>query len=652
MQNRCNNSFWSRHRKLMVVIVLLLAIVSSGSMALALGGNSVDADARARAEALNEQLGKLLAKVSDMLFLIDPDIGSYVFAADGFTQKEYDDLSARIEAVEKAYFHFDDNSGEAGAENFELRSQILIHQSEESLTAVWNLLRRLDLKKKQPTDEIILFVEEALKEAGYAGYRNRTYTYTHWIGVDDTYSHGWNITASNGEQSDNNPGIQMRIFGDDQIDQFGSPFPGFIPTLHLFIDASFRQEDPLTAAEKQTLKDHAAAFYEQYMYNQGEKAEIVLVSDHAFADLEGHVKPYGAVWIYAPAAHLIYNAYEIPSPMAPFNKENPSANQGVCFQIELETGNILSVTNPMEMSQFANNANAKTDWEAITGQEYPVRDEYYVRYHVIPEIRDKYQELAETYHEALTDDELFDIYHMLHDSLQEGTEDILLEADWVQLREDLHACDSLEAFQAILHTDYLYFNQSPPGEPTREETMAAAMRTLEALGYKDLKLYSFLYCGAFGCSSEFHDIFAANTFDRTINAPNDTHVLASINAEGKVRYLQGGVRSASVSSDPVTEAEQKKVADTVWKIAVDYLGFGGVPVEGSVRVGDKGFRKSSGDLLVRAIVLFNEAIEAPEPSPDTEYTCAVMMTVNALDGRVEDISLWGSFSEEDLNRWL
>lgn len=55
-----------------------------------------------------------------------------------------------------------------------------------------------------------------------------------------------------------------------------------------------------------------------------------------------------------------------------------------------------------------------------------------------------------------------------------------------------------------MHGDYAYFNQMSEGEPTRDEILAAAAPTIEALGYGDLALRSFLYSGPMSGGRNLH----------------------------------------------------------------------------------------------------------------------------------------------------
>jgi len=628
-----------RKRLGMIIVSMLLVAVLGGGMALALSSEgTVDmlTGVNARAAVLNEQLGRLLTRIYLPLHTVDPDIGSYVFAADTFTQEEYDDLSAQITACERDYFRDDDGKPKNGYE-----------AGEEGINAAYRLLKSLDLRVQEPTDTIVAFVDEVLTAAGHTGFKNRAYRYTIWSGADGAYARGWEVTATDGDPLDLfGARAYLRVIGDDQLVSLHSAYPSDFEIVDAFVNVP---RDPLTPETRETIKSRATAFYEQYMCNRGEKADIVLVSDYALGDADALVKSFVKVWISAPTSYDYFDLL----PLVPYNEADHAHNLGMQFHIELETGKITAIDEAVEMIRFASGAYAERDWVAQTGQTFSVLYDFTIMSSIAQDLEERYQRLLEAYGQSLTDEERLIANHILSYALfqNDGTGPCLHpELDWQKLLADLDACDSAEAFQAILHGGYPYFTQMPPDEPTRDEILAAATPTLEALGYGDLPLRSFLYNGLMGGNFGFYDIVATNAFDslrRGLEA-GEVCVTATFNSEGKVWHLYRNSYGPAAHRDPFTIAERETVADIVWNIAVEYLAFPGTPLEGSVRVAEKGFENDSGERVVNAYVLFAEDSEQTLETGGEGY--AVAMVINAVDGRVCFITEYGS--QEDVEKYF
>lgn len=356
MNNQCTGFFNARNRKRRLFMILTCVLVLCAGLALAVGETGADTDVCARAEALNEQLGRLLNRSYPQLKGIDPNINAYVFAAGAFTQEEYEALSARIAAVEEA--HFRDAQGNLLTG---------VDAGEEGLTALWNLVRSLDLKIPEQPDSVVLFVDKVLKETGYTGYMNRAYRFFHWSNDKGEYQKGWEVIASNGEPampdlSTKGENIYLTVIGDDKIYEF------YENEHH----QRAKVDRALTPEERQMVRDRAVAFYEAYSYNHGEKADIVMISDISFYQrLMQSKKPFASVWIYAPAAY----SYNLPSALAPYDEVDHD-NLGIRIDIELETGRILYVLGWWKEINFTWDANAVTDWNEQTGIPWPPSSEW------------------------------------------------------------------------------------------------------------------------------------------------------------------------------------------------------------------------------------------------------------------------------------
>lgn len=584
------------------VSLLLVAVLGMG-MAFALGTEGVPTDGPGRAKALNARLGELLFQAS-MLRTAVPEIESYVFAKDTFTEAEYTRLMAEMDAC--------------GNDPLE----------------IWEQVKQFDLKVPEANAEVTAFADQVIAAAGLEGYDHRQFTYSRKFAMDVP---SWTVEADDEPLYENAaPAIQMTTIGDDQLAAFQGPNVGHSDVTQQGLIAE-NAERELTAEERETVRARVAAFYNDYAYGEKSALETLMVSDYAFT--EG-----GELYTYAWVFSFAHPGYFAVSTL-PYDTENRENNHGYLFTIGLETDSIYTMSNYNRETTFVNRKQAQSEWAARTGLEYPYPDMDYINDTIAPQIREKLGDLMGRYGKTIGMED-----RILATVLGTNTEHYLAtKGPWRELLADLTACESEADFIAFLHTDYATINQAPDGEPTREEILAAAEPTIEALGYGDMPYRAFMYSGPLTGADPGdpgYTVWAIDAKEDDLSVwgynypqwPSNQYVQLAVSVDGKVRYVDTGYSYLPKGGKLTTGADKARVSEVVMNIVRNHLGFKDMaPVKDAPHVAEKTYTGIEGKRVVNAYILIDTKENAEAGGEPTALT----MAVDAVSGQVANIALWG-----------
>lgn len=484
----------------------------------------------------------------------------------------------------------------------------------------------------EPDDALDDFVRAALTDAGHAvDDVEFEYRFSHRYMTD---THSWKVDAYNVDAPDwtyHPYAIHVETIGD-----------GAIGTLTTRPVTNAGKAYPLSGENRETIKARAVQFCEDWCNLVPSNANIVMISDYTYENIDMHER-YAFVWIFADEP-----MDDSPFSLYPYDVRMHDANWGVQLAIGITSGKVYDVQNQVNETRFVNDNYAAVDWIARTGKEFPYPDDTFIWETLHPEIFEKMQSLNMLYIEDLTIEEKLAARCLGTDAYQLGP-----DTEWRALREGLAQVTDLQSYKDVLNRDYAGINQSPYGEPTREEIYKRTQPTIKAFGYDDYPYHYFTYSSGLSGGNPGQQGFTF-LLDNEVSiqqmSSTGAPVAICVDEEGKATQFYSHDR-LGVEDEPVTEAEREKAVQMLTNLVENHISGVAAYDPATIKVSTMAWSNSFHGRIVTALVNYMYTWESPEGETGEEWAM-LRMRLDLDEERVIYFDRYSPSTEEAQEEFL
>ena len=367
------------------------------------------------------------------------------------------------------------------------------------------------------------------------------------------------------------------------------------------VDAAAQIRD-ITGTEKEQALAAAKAFCEGHVALKSPEAAVTMGSDLAIVS-EGK-EPRTNVWIYEETM-LEEDSNPTLTWTRELNLDNPSNVYGMQLVIGTETGRVYAMSPKVTATAFANQTRAKADFMELTGQSLPYEDTQFMQDVVAPRIQDRMNEIVHLYVEDVSPEAANVSNHWFDRS--SSREMPMPGSEWQRLDEALQACDSTEAFEALLLDAYEGINQSMPGMTSRQELEPYAKAALKVVGFEEDTSLSWVMLGRDWDDPSIGVYQLYGEHQIPLMYEGETwmgyeYLEIYLNTDGRITsMMRSQANSMGEAKVDVTQEERVLVAQAALDAANTVLKTG-EGTRDAVYVGKEGLQLEGGQVLVEAWV--------------------------------------------------